>query len=48
VILGFRRGVNDVSTLLGCYVALTDSWLPTDFSGRSIGPIFDGQAVQDP
>jgi len=42
----FRRSVNDVFALLGCYTASIGSQV-TDVSGQPIGPIFKSQAVQE-
>ena len=29
LIPGFRRGINEVFALMGCYIVLIGSWLPT-------------------
>jgi hypothetical protein len=45
VISGFRRGVNELSALMGFYTALIISFF-TDVSEQSIGPVLNVQAVQ--
>jgi len=40
MISGFCPSVNDVCTLLGCYVALISNYLPTFWNGPVGCPIF--------
>jgi hypothetical protein len=41
---GFRRDVDEISALLGCYAASNGKPLPT-FRGQRIGPVFKGQVL---
>jgi hypothetical protein len=41
---GFRRGVNEIFALLGCYAALIGSYLPT--FRENVCYIFNGHAFQ--
>ena len=44
VVSSFRRRVNEIYPLLGCYAGLIGSYLTT-VSGQHIGPIFKGFRV---